>query len=135
MRVLDEFAGRDARRVHVPGRGLVRLSRREAEALELRQGLPTNVIARRLSVAQVTVRTYVATMLRKLDVKSREEAVRLLESDRSATLSHTDSRARARCSWRSRTQAAPSPTADATRFVDARRTSPTAKTPGIVDSY
>jgi Bacterial regulatory proteins, luxR family len=41
------------------------------------EGLSTEEMARRLFVAQVTVRTHVAAILRKLRVKDRQSAVRL----------------------------------------------------------
>jgi DNA-binding NarL/FixJ family response regulator len=56
------------------------LTSREFEVLELlRQGLRTAEIAERLFVARVTVRTHIASILRKLDVPDRQSAVRLLE--------------------------------------------------------
>jgi DNA-binding NarL/FixJ family response regulator len=80
MRILDQFAGRDSRRVFVPDRGFVLLSPRETEVLEmLRQGLATNIIAQRLRVSPVTVRTHVSTALKKLGAKDRTEAIQLFE--------------------------------------------------------
>ena len=65
----------------VPDRGNVALSVREAEVLELlRHGLTTAAIARRLFVSPVTVRSHVASVLKKLRVTNREAAVGLFES-------------------------------------------------------
>ena len=56
------------------------LTDREREVLELlREGLPTAEIAERLFVAQVTVRTHIASILRKLRVPDRRAALSLLE--------------------------------------------------------
>lgn len=57
-----------------------RLTTREWEVLALlRNGLPTGEIARRLFVAPVTVRSHVASILKKLETPDREAAIRLLE--------------------------------------------------------
>ena len=56
------------------------LTSREWEILDLlRRGLSSGEIARRLQIAPVTVRTHVASVLRKLKVQSREDAIRLFE--------------------------------------------------------
>ncbi len=81
MRILERFQEVESRRVHVPGRGFVQLSPREAEVLHLlRQGVSTQVIARRLGVASVTVRTHIAAVLKKLNVADRREALELFEA-------------------------------------------------------
>ncbi len=81
MRILERFQEVESRRVHVPGRGFVQLSPREAEVLHLmRQGLSTQVVARRLGIAPVTVRTHVAAVLKKLNVADRREALELFEA-------------------------------------------------------
>jgi DNA-binding NarL/FixJ family response regulator len=81
MRLLEAFARNDSRRVHVPGRGFVQLSPREAEVLDmLRQGMTTSAIGRRLCISSVTVRTHVSALLRKLDASNREEALSLFQS-------------------------------------------------------
>jgi DNA-binding NarL/FixJ family response regulator len=79
-RVLDEFRGRVTRqRVLLEGRPAVDLRPREWEVLELlRDGLTTAEIAARLFIAEVTVRSHVSAILRKLRVPDREAAVRLL---------------------------------------------------------
>jgi DNA-binding NarL/FixJ family response regulator len=59
------------------------LTIREREVLELlRQRLTTPEIARRLFVSQVTVRSHICSILKKLDVHDRHEAVRLLGASR-----------------------------------------------------
>lgn len=80
-RVLDEFRGRQARRsVLLEHRPAADLRPREWEVLELlRQGLSTAEIAARLFIAEVTVRSHVSSILRKLQVRDREAAVGLLE--------------------------------------------------------
>ena len=56
------------------------LSAREWEILDLlREGLATRQIAERLFLSDVTVRSHVSSVLRKLDVPDRAAAVRLLE--------------------------------------------------------
>jgi DNA-binding NarL/FixJ family response regulator len=78
-KLIEEFRERGRRR-RVPvtgdGRG-VELTSREWEVLDLlRQGLSTADIAQRLFIAQVTVRTHVSSVLRKLRVTDRDEALR-----------------------------------------------------------
>ena len=80
-RVIDEFRerGRRKRLVFGKNRG-VELTSREWEVLELlHQKLSTAEIAERLFVSQVTVRSHIAAILKKLRVESREEALKLLE--------------------------------------------------------
>ena len=67
--------------MHVRDIGAVRLSPREAEVLDLlRQGLRTNDIARRLFISQVTVRTHIASILKKLNAADRDEAIRMFDA-------------------------------------------------------
>ena len=81
-RVLDEFRARDRRRVPLAERG-VELTSREWEVLELlREGLSTGQVAERLFVSQVTVRSHVAAVVRKLGVPDREAALRLVSGSR-----------------------------------------------------
>lgn len=81
MRILERFRTTGSRRVLVPDRGYVELSPREAEVLDLlRQGLTTSLIAQRLFVAPVTVRSHIASVLKKLNAADRDEAVRMFES-------------------------------------------------------
>jgi DNA-binding NarL/FixJ family response regulator len=80
-RLITEFRKRDSRHTRLrelENAGIV-LTRREWEVLELlAEGKTTSEIAVLLDVAQVTVRSHVATVLKKLRVPSREEAVRRL---------------------------------------------------------
>jgi DNA-binding NarL/FixJ family response regulator len=62
------------------------LTRRESEVLELLAfGYSTTRIASRLAVADVTVRSHIATTVRKLQVSDRDEAVRKLRGDEHPT--------------------------------------------------
>lgn len=81
-RLIDEFRQRD--RVGTRPQGpLAELTSREWEVLDLmRQGLTTSDIAERLFVTPVTVRTHVSAILRKLHVRDREAALRLLSEHR-----------------------------------------------------
>ncbi|HET8606635.1 MAG TPA: response regulator transcription factor [Gaiellaceae bacterium] len=80
-RLVEEFRHRDRRRrLLLASRPGVQLRDREWEVLELlRDGLTTAEIAKRLFVAEVTVRSHVSAILRKLRVPDRESAVRLLD--------------------------------------------------------
>jgi DNA-binding NarL/FixJ family response regulator len=74
-RLIEEFQARERRR-----RSPVfsNLTGREVEVLELlSQDLTTAEIADRLFVARVTIRTHIASILKKLGVPDREGAVRL----------------------------------------------------------
>ena len=85
-RVLDEFRGQTRRRIFVRSQQTAQLTEREWEILEmLRQGLSTEEIAGRLFVAPGTVRFHVSSVLKKLRVKSRDEAIRLANEGRSQT--------------------------------------------------
>jgi DNA-binding NarL/FixJ family response regulator len=79
--LVDEFRVRErARRVTLPGRDDVELTRRQSEVLALlREGLGTAQIAARLDLAPVTVRRHLAIVLGKLGVTDRASALRLLE--------------------------------------------------------
>ena len=77
-RLIDEFREREQRRGRREG-PLGQLTDREWETLDLmRQGLSTNEIATQLAVSPVTVRTHVSAILRKLQVGTRADAVRLV---------------------------------------------------------
>ncbi len=81
-RLVDEFRerGRRKRVLSDAAPGAV-LTRREWQVLDLLgRHLTTKEIADRLFVEPVTVRTHVATILRKLRAPSREAALRLLEA-------------------------------------------------------
>ncbi|HEY2938593.1 MAG TPA: response regulator transcription factor [Gaiellaceae bacterium] len=77
----DQFRARErGRRLSVPGRDDVQLTRRQAEALGLlREGLGTAQIAARLDISPVTVRRHLAIVLAKLGAADRAAALRLLE--------------------------------------------------------
>lgn len=78
-RVLEEF--RAPKRL-IPRRSTAsdKLSPREREVMELlAEGLSTDEVARRLFLSATTVRVHVSSVLRKLRVKDRESAFRLLE--------------------------------------------------------
>lgn len=78
-RLIDRFRGQEGYRVPLVGARGAMLTSREWEILELlREGLSTKEIAQRLFLAQATVRTHVASILRKLKVPDRAAAVRLL---------------------------------------------------------
>jgi DNA-binding NarL/FixJ family response regulator len=76
-RVVEEFCWRERRR-RLP---LVRdLTSREFEVFDLlRYGLTTAEIARRLVVERVTVRSHIASILKKFGVNDRAAAIRLFE--------------------------------------------------------
>ena len=81
-RLLDEFQdrARSARR-SVPGRPAVQLTSREAEVAELlHEGLTTAEMGRRLFVAPATIRTHVASVLRKFGVPDRAALRELMGS-------------------------------------------------------
>ena len=80
-RLIEEFQGRERRRLSLKGRG-AQLTSREWEVLELmRQGLSTAQMAERAFVSKGTIRSHVASVLRKLQVPDREAAVRLFEEE------------------------------------------------------
>jgi DNA-binding NarL/FixJ family response regulator len=84
-RVINEFrarARRGDRSVRLPCGEEARLTSREWQVLEcLGDGSTTAEIAERLFVSNVTVRTHVSAILRKLRVANREEAARLFRGD------------------------------------------------------
>jgi DNA-binding NarL/FixJ family response regulator len=87
-RVLEEFRGRTRRRGIVARRGPASaLSSREWEVLDLLgDGCSTSEIAERLFISTATVRSHVASVLRKLRVADRAQAVELMdELDRADT--------------------------------------------------
>ena len=77
--VMSEFQPAPRRRLFLPNRPKqVELTEREALILDLMaEGLSTEDMAKKLYVAPVTVRSHVAAVLKKLQVKDRESAVRL----------------------------------------------------------
>lgn len=82
-RLVEDFRDRGGRRRKLVGDDLAaQLTSREWEVLDLmRKGFGTNDIAKRLTLSQVTVRSHIAGILRKLRVRDRESAVRLFEQD------------------------------------------------------
>jgi DNA-binding NarL/FixJ family response regulator len=80
--LINQYRDRPARR-QLPvsqGRG-VDLTSREWEVLDfMRAGLSTRQIAGRLVISEVTVRRHIGSVLKKLHVSSRADALRLLES-------------------------------------------------------
>ena len=79
-RVLAEFRRRQQNGRRAGGAGFRDLTRREWEVLELLgEGLTTAEIAEKLFVSPATVRTHVASTLRKLSAPDRQSAVALLK--------------------------------------------------------
>ena len=81
-RVLDEFRAPPRRRFGRTSPAAARLSEREWEIMQLLAGgLTTDAVAARLFLSPSTVRVHVSTVLRKLRVKDRESAFRLLRQE------------------------------------------------------
>jgi len=82
-RLVQEYrvrSGRQRFRSRIPGG--VRLTRREWQVLELlNDDLDTAEIGRSLFVADVTVRSHIAAITRKLDVRDRAGALRLIRGE------------------------------------------------------
>jgi two-component system NarL family response regulator len=83
-RLVEEFRDRGRRkRILSARKETAELSRREWQVLELLAAhLTTTEIAERLVLEPVTVRTHVARILRKLQVPTREAALRLFDARR-----------------------------------------------------
>jgi DNA-binding NarL/FixJ family response regulator len=80
--LIEEFRRRPAPRRLGQPRELAALSAREWEILELlSEGASTAEMAERLFLSQVTVRRHISSILAKLGVASRQEAVELLRAD------------------------------------------------------
>ncbi|HEX5857653.1 MAG TPA: response regulator transcription factor [Microbacterium sp.] len=80
-RILREFR-RPARRSARPSSAAAKLSPREWEVMELLgQGLSTEDAGKKLYLSPTTVRVHVSTVLRKLQVKDRASAFRLLREE------------------------------------------------------
>jgi DNA-binding NarL/FixJ family response regulator len=80
-RILHEFR-KPARRHFRSSSAAARLSPREWEVMEmLGQGLSTEDVGRRLFLSPTTVRVHVSTVLRKLQVRDRESAFKLLRDE------------------------------------------------------
>jgi DNA-binding NarL/FixJ family response regulator len=91
----ESLVGRLIEEVRAPRRGRVRvvdrvgadLTPRESEVLELlREEKATGEIAHSLSISEVTVRRHISEIVKKLRVRNRQEALRVVgaRSDRSA---------------------------------------------------
>jgi DNA-binding NarL/FixJ family response regulator len=80
--LMHQFRGRGAaRHLSLPQRRGVELTSREWEVLDLmRNGLTTRQIAARLTISEITVRRHIGSVLKKLRVASRSEALKLLQS-------------------------------------------------------
>lgn len=79
-RILDEFRAPTRARFRRGTAAASRLSAREWEVMELLAGgASTDQVARRLFLSPTTVRVHVSSVLRKLRVKDRQAAFRLLE--------------------------------------------------------
>jgi DNA-binding NarL/FixJ family response regulator len=78
-RVLDQFRAPSRARFRRSSRAAERLTSREWEVMELlAEGATTDQVARRLFLTQSTVRVHVSSVLKKLRVDDREEAIRTL---------------------------------------------------------
>ena len=77
--LITEIQSHGRRRTLVGRRGRAELSAREFEVLELLgDGLSNAAIAKRLSISAVTVRRHTSSVVRKLGLKDREEAIALV---------------------------------------------------------
>ena len=83
LKVMEQFRADPGRRLSLrPRRPAAQLTPKEAEILELMAGgLSTEEIATKLFVAQVTVRTHISTILKKLRVTDRAAAIRLARGE------------------------------------------------------
>jgi DNA-binding NarL/FixJ family response regulator len=81
-RIMDEFRSPATPRFARRSRASAKLSAREWEVMELLgEGLSTDEVSKRLFVSPTTVRVHVSSVLRKLRVRDRESAFRLLRED------------------------------------------------------
>jgi DNA-binding NarL/FixJ family response regulator len=81
-RIMDEFRAPSRRRFSRRSPAAAKLSEREWEVMHLLgEGLSTDQVAKRLFVSATTVRVHVSTVLKKLRVRDRESAFRLLRDD------------------------------------------------------
>jgi DNA-binding NarL/FixJ family response regulator len=82
VRILDEFRGPSRRRFGRRSAAAAKLSEREWEVMHLLgQGFSTDEVARRLFLSATTVRVHVSTVLKKLRVRDRESAFKLLREE------------------------------------------------------
>jgi DNA-binding NarL/FixJ family response regulator len=81
-RIMEEFRAPAARRFGRRSTAAAKLSAREWEVMDLlAQGLSTDEVAGRLFLSPTTVRVHVSTVLKKLRVKDRQSAFRLLRGE------------------------------------------------------
>jgi DNA-binding NarL/FixJ family response regulator len=81
-RIMDEFRAPTKQRFRRTSPAARRLSPREWEVMELlAQGLNTDEVSQRLFVSPTTVRVHVSAVLKKLRVKDRESAFRILRGE------------------------------------------------------
>ena len=81
-RVLEEFRAPKRSLLRKPSPAADKLSAREREIMGLlAQGLSTDQVAKKLFVSATTVRVHVSSVLRKIRVKDRESAFRLIRGD------------------------------------------------------
>ena len=81
-RVLDEFRAPTRRRLGRRSPAADRLSAREWEVMQLLgEGLSTDEVAARLFLSPTTVRVHVSAVLKKLRVKDRQSAFKLLRGE------------------------------------------------------
>lgn len=80
--LINQYRARPSRRQLPVGKGRgVDLTSREWQVLDfMREGLSTRAIADRLMISEVTVRRHIGSVLKKLRVQSRAEALKLLQS-------------------------------------------------------
>ena len=80
--LMSRMRGRTSyRHLSLPRRRGVDLTSREWEVLELmKAGASTREIAERLLISEITVRRHIGAVLKKLQVPSRREALKLLQS-------------------------------------------------------
>jgi DNA-binding NarL/FixJ family response regulator len=82
VRIMDEFRTPSRRRFARRSPAAAKLSEREGEVMNLLgQGLSTEEVARRLFLSATTVRVHVSTVLKKLRVRDRDSALRLLRDE------------------------------------------------------
>ena len=81
-RIMDEFRAPDKRRFGRHSVAASKLSAREWEVMQLLgEGLTTDEVSKRLFLSATTVRVHVSSVLKKLRVKDRESAFRLLRDE------------------------------------------------------
>ena len=81
-RIMDEFRAPTKKRFRRPSVAAAKLSAREWEVMQLlSEGLSTDDVAQRLFLSATTVRVHVSSVLKKLRVKDRESAFRLLRGE------------------------------------------------------